>query len=86
VAFQLLDNSPFSFLSGEAQMATATLEPPSRSSPAPAPPVDSAATAPPAQPAARGIWTDWVAMVFWTACFALMAVMHLKDLLVSLVR
>jgi hypothetical protein len=34
----------------------------------------------------RPYWGDWVAMVFWTACFALMGVIHLKDLLVSFFR
>jgi hypothetical protein len=41
------------------------------------------------QPAAvdpKPYWGDWVAMVFWTACFGIMALIHLKDLLVGLFR
>jgi hypothetical protein len=35
---------------------------------------------------AKGLWTDWAALLFWAACFGLMAFMHLKDLLVTLLR
>jgi hypothetical protein len=31
-------------------------------------------------------WGDWAAMVFWAACFGIMAVIHLKDLLVGFFR
>jgi hypothetical protein len=34
----------------------------------------------------KDLWTDWAAMIFWTACFGLMALIHLKDLLVNLFR
>jgi len=37
-------------------------------------------------PATKGRRTDWVAMAFWTTCFALMGFLHLKDLLVSWFR
>lgn len=37
-------------------------------------------------PQEKGLWTDWAAMVFWTVCFGAMALFHLKDLIVSLLR
>jgi hypothetical protein len=42
--------------------------------------------APTSQPStnSKGLATDWAALVIWTVCFAFMALLHLKDLLVSL--
>jgi hypothetical protein len=31
-------------------------------------------------------WGDWAAMVFWTVCFALMAIIHLVNLVIALFR
>ncbi len=54
--------------------------------------LDTAAAIPPSptklQPAVepKPYWGDWVTMVFWTACFGIMALLHLKDLLVGFFR
>jgi len=76
-------------------MSTATATPPV-SKPQPAkstgsPQVLTTPSSPSAaksEPAAqeRPYWGDWVAMVFWTACFALMGVIYLMDLIASFFR
>lgn len=38
----------------------------------------------PASP--KPFWRDWVAMFFWTACFALMAIIHLVNLVIGYFR
>ena len=86
MASHLLDGQPIYSLFGEAQMATVTVQPPPRSIALSAPQAPLAPPAVEAEPAVKGLWTDWAAMIFWTACFGLMALIHLKDLLVNLFR
>jgi hypothetical protein len=66
-------------------MATATQCPPQRllvpsssEPPSPSPALVPASLKP--------YWGDWVAMIFWTGCFALMAIIHLTNLVMALLR
>jgi hypothetical protein len=88
LALFVLIGSPVSSLFGEARMATVTTTAPPRTVPAPAPAVPLPAAPATAKPKApeKGLGTDWAAMVFWTLCFAIMALIHLGDLVASLFR
>jgi hypothetical protein len=61
-------------------MATVLKAPEQPSAPAPA------ATSTPLDSESKGLATDWAALIVWVLCFAFMALLHLKDLLVCVFR
>jgi hypothetical protein len=51
----------------------------------PSAPAPSVVTAP-LDAESKGLATDWAALVVWILCFAFMALLHIKDLLIYMFR